>query len=322
MLHSASPLVALVAAWVLVALAMPATIARLRRNGLVQVIRREGPAAHLAKEGTPMAAGMVFVAAGCLAAWALAPRSAALLVVLGVTLGHALLGFADDYLKVVRRRPEGLIARYKLVGQVALALVLAGYAILGDPAALQLRVPASAARLALGPGTFVLLTLVAVLGASNGTNFTDGADGLLASTGAAALGVLGVMAWVAGERGLATFALALVGGLFGFLLWNWHPARVFMGDTGSMALGAAFAGIGILGGWTLYLPVIGLLFVLEVLSVIVQVGHYRLTGRRLLRMAPLHHHLELSGWREGKLVPRLLVFALVCGAAGLALYLW
>lgn len=320
MLHAVGPVLALVAAWALVALAMPATVTRLRRNGLVQVVRRAGPAAHLAKEGTPMAAGLLFVAAGCLAAWALAPRSLPLLVVLVVTAGHALLGFADDYLKVVRRRPEGLIARYKLAAQVALALFLAGFAILGHPAALELRVPLSAGRLTLGPAAFVVLTLVAVLGASNGTNFTDGADGLLASTGAVALGILGVLAWSAGQLGLAALALALVGGLFGFLFWNWHPARVFMGDTGSMALGAAFAAIGILGGWTLYLPIIGLLFVLEVISVVVQVGHFRLTGRRLLRMAPLHHHLELSGWREGKLVPRLLVFALVCGVVGLALY--
>lgn len=320
MLHAASPILALVCAWVLVALAMPATIARLRRNGLVQIVRKEGPSAHLAKQGTPMAAGMLFVAAGSLAAWAFASRDWALAAAIVVTLGHAGLGFADDYLKVVRRRPEGLIARYKLVGQVALALFLAGFALAAKPAALDLRIPLSAGRLVLGPASFVVLVLVAVLGASNGANFTDGADGLLASTGAVALGVLGVLSWIGGERGLATLALGLVGGLAGFLAWNWHPARVFMGDTGSMALGAAFAAIGVLGGWTLYLPIIGLLFVLEVLSVIVQVGYYRLTGRRLLRMAPLHHHLELSGWREGRLVPRLLAFALVCGAVGVAIY--
>ncbi len=314
----AGPLLAGLASWLLVALAMPATVDWLRRHQLVQVVRREGPASHLAKQGTPMAAGLIFVCASCLAAWAVRPTDGTLAVAVLVTLGHAALGFGDDYLKVVRRRPEGLLARYKLVGQLVLAGALVVFALLRRPEALLPGIPLTTAHWVLGPALFAALSIVALLGATNGTNFTDGADGLLTTTGGTALLALGILLWLDGSRGLAGLCLALVGGLAGFAPWNWHPARVFMGDTGSMAIGAAFAATGILGGWTLYLPVLGLLFVLEVLSVVAQVVWYRRTGRRLLRMAPLHHHLELSGWREQLLVKRLWIFAALCGAVGLA----
>lgn len=316
------PLLAGVCAFVLTALAMPATLRLLRRLGLQQVVRRQGPASHLIKEGTPTAAGLVLVPAACLAAWAFDPRSPTLWAALVVTLGHALLGFADDYLKVVRRRPEGLKARYKLVGQLALTAWLAGFALAVRPEAQAVLVPFTDLRLWLGPVGFLLLTLVAVLGATNGANFTDGADGLLASTGTAALVALGIIAWRLGDPGLASLGFALAGSLVAFLFWNWYPARVFMGDTASMAVGAALAAIAVLTAATLYLPLVGLLFLLEVLSVILQVGCFRLTGRRLLRMAPLHHHLELGGWREGRLVPRLLAFALASAVVGLVAFRW
>jgi phospho-N-acetylmuramoyl-pentapeptide-transferase len=278
---------------------------------------RADDAAHLAKAGTPMPAGLIFVPAACLGAWALWPRDPALLVVLAVVLGHAALGFADDWLKVKRRRPEGLKARHKLIGQILLAGLLAAFTISQRPEALTLYVPFTAHRLVLSPLAFLAVVLLALLGSTNGANFTDGADGLLGSTGLVALAVLGGLAWAGGQGPLAAAALALAGALLAFLRWNWYPARIFMGDTGSMAIGAAFAAVSVLGGLLLYLPLIGLLFVLEVLSVMAQVTWFRRTGRRLLRMAPLHHHLELSGWREGTLVPRLLLFALACGALGL-----
>lgn len=312
------PLLAGLAAWLLTALAMPAAVRWLRALRLQQVVRRQGPAAHLAKEGTPTAAGALFVVAACLAAWAVHPRSAVLLATILLTLAHAALGFADDYLKVVRRRPEGLKARYKLVAQLALAAWLGGFALAARPEAQVLLVPFSRWRWWVDPGSFLGLTAVALLGATNGANFTDGADGLLGSTGAVALATLGVMAWRAGDPALAGLALAFVGALLAFLRWNWYPARVFMGDTGSMAVGAVLAAIAVMTATTLYLPVVGLLFLLEVLSVVVQVASFRLTGRRLLRMAPLHHHLELGGWREGLLVPRLLLLGAVCAALGLA----
>jgi len=315
-----SPVLAAAAACLLTLLCMPAAVQLLRRTGLAQVVRRDGPAAHLAKSGTPTAAGVVFVPAACLAAWAFHPRNAVLLGCLAVTVGHAALGFADDYLKVVRKRPEGLWARHKLVGQLVLACLLAFVALGARPEAALLLVPFSRTSLLLSPLLFIGIVVVAVLGATNGTNFTDGADGLLGATGVAALAGVGVLAWVRGSPALASLVLAMAGALLGFLRWNWYPARVFMGDTGSMAVGAAFASVGVLSGLTLYLPVFGLLFVLEVLSVVAQVAWFRRTGRRLLRMAPLHHHLELSGWREGRLVPRLLAFSGVCAALGLAAY--
>ncbi len=317
-----SPLLSAVAACLLTLLCMPAAVQLLSRSGLAQVVRRDGPAAHLAKSGTPTAAGIVFVPVACLAAWALHPRNAVLLACLVVTLGHAALGFADDYLKVVRRRPEGLWARHKLIGQLVLACLLAGVALMARPEAALMLLPFSRSSLVVSPVIFVVVVIVAVLGSTNGTNFTDGADGLLGATGFVALACVGTVAWVRGDPALAALPLAMAGSLLGFLRWNWYPARVFMGDTGSMAVGAAFASVGVLVGVTLYLPLFGLLFVLEVLSVVVQVAWFRRTGRRLLRMAPLHHHLELSGWREGRLVPRLLAFAGACGAVGLLAYWW
>ena len=315
--RATGPVLAAAAAALLIALLLPAGIAMLRRLGLVQVVRQQGPASHLVKAGTPTAAGLLFVPLACLAAWAVDPRDAALLVCIAVTLGHAALGLADDWLKVVRRRPEGLKARHKLVGQVLLGLLLAGFALALRPEAAVLAVPFSRLRLVASPLAFVALVLIALLGSTNGANFTDGADGLLGSTGLVALAALGVLAWTQGYLGMAALPLALAGALLAFLRWNWYPARVFMGDAGSMAIGAAFASVGVLVGLPLYLPLIGLLFCLEVLSVIAQVAWFRRTGRRLLRMSPLHHHLELSGWREGRLVPRLLLFAVACAALGL-----
>lgn len=312
-----APLLAGLCAGILCLLAFPVVIGALRRAGLTQVVRSQGPATHLSKAGTPTAAGMVFVLAAALAAWAFRPRDAAMLVCVLMTVGHGALGLADDWLKVVGRRPEGLKARYKLAAQFVLAVVLAGFALSERPEAASFAVPFSAHRLVVAPLAFVALVLLGLVGATNGANFTDGADGLLGSTGVVALGALGALCWAEGYVAMATFAFALVGALLAFLRWNWHPARVFMGDTGSMAIGAAFASIGVLSGLLLYLPVIGLLFALEVLSVMAQVLWFRRTGRRLLRMSPLHHHLELSGWREGRLVPRLLLFALACGALGL-----
>jgi phospho-N-acetylmuramoyl-pentapeptide-transferase len=313
-----SALVAGLGAAALCLLLFPSGIAALRRLGLVQVVRQQGPAAHLRKAGTPTAGGLIFVPVACIAAWAVAPRDAAVLACILLTAGHAALGLCDDWLKVVRRRPEGLLARYKLAGQLLLAALLVGFAFAQRPEAANLAVPfLRHPRLVLAPLPFALVAGVALVGATNGANFTDGADGLLGSTGLVALAALGVLCWVQGLAGLGTFALAFVGALLAFLRWNWHPARVFMGDTGSMAIGAAFACVGVLSGLLLYLPVVGLLFALEVLSVVAQVIWFRRTGRRLLRMAPLHHHLELSGWGERQLVPRLLLLACAAGALGL-----
>ena len=317
LIRATGPLLATLAAALLTALLLPPAIGWLRRLGLVQVVRRQGPAAHLAKTGTPMPAGLVFAPVACLAAWAVRPRDAALLICIAVTLGHLALGCADDWLKVRGRRPEGLKARYKLAGQLLLACLLAGFALSERPEAAALALPFSHAHLLVPPLVFIGLVVVALLGATNGANLTDGADGLLGSTGLVALAALGVLTWVEGYPGLAALPLALAGALLAFLRWNWYPARVFMGDTGSMAIGAAFAAVALLAGLPLYLPLLGLLFVLEVLSVVAQVAWFRRTGRRLLRMSPLHHHLELGGWREGRLVPRLLLFAVGCAALGL-----
>lgn len=309
------PLAAAVAAALITALGMVPAVDLLRWLGLEQVVRQQGPASHLHKAGTPTAAGLVFVPAALLCAWALHPKNGVLFLALVVVAGHGILGFADDYLKVVRRRAEGLKARYKLIGQLVLSGLLA-------TAALQaglgrtLLVPFSGRVLTVSPVVFIALTVVAVLGTTNGTNFTDGADGLLGSTGGIALIAFGIVAWGCREGSISALGFAMAGALAAFLRWNWNPARVFMGDTGSMAIGATIAAIAVLTGTLLYLPLIGLLFVLEVLSVMAQVLWFRRTGRRLLRMAPLHHHLELGGLREVPLVTRLFGFSCVCAFVG------
>ena len=268
-----------------------------RRRNWGKAIRAKGPEGHKVKEGTPTLGGVAFLAAA-VSCWALiGPHSLESAVVVALVLASGLLGLLDDLLALRRRGGEttGLLARYRLLIQGALGLTFAFFAV----------------RQGLGPiGISTLdtplLTLI-VVGTINGFNFTDGLDGLAA--GVAAIVLLAFLA--------APFVAPLLGALLGFLWFNAFPARIFMGGVGSEALGAAVAGIAILEGMVWYLPLVALIPVLEVLSVIIQVSYFRITGgRRLLRMSPLHHHFELSGWSEQRVVTRFwIVTALAVAAA-------
>lgn len=291
----------------------PAVIPALRRLRVGQQIRSDGPLRHLAKAGTPTMGGVIFLAGTALATILLAPRSLPL-AVLAVSLGYGVLGFADDYIKVVLRRSLGLRARWKLLGQVGLAAAMVGYAAFHGRGT-SLAIPYIDRTLDLGV-LYYLFGMLVIVGFANAVNLTDGLDGLAA--GASAISFLAYAAALARTApDLATFAGAFAGGAAGFLVYNRHPARVFMGDTGSLALGGGLASLAVASGTELPLLFIGGLFVVETLSVIIQVISFQAFRRRVFRMSPLHHHFELSGWSEGAVVSRFWFVQAVLALAGL-----
>ncbi len=302
----------------LVAVALtPLAIPLLRRFKFGQVIRSEGPTRHQAKAGTPTMGGIMILAAAVFTAWRFSSSPTTGLLVLA-TVGFGLVGLLDDTLKVVRRRNLGLTARQKLALQVAVAVVF--YLVLYARGwHFELRLPFSGAYLQMG---FLYLPFLAFLmvGTANAVNITDGLDGLAAGTTAIAFSAFVLLAWLESQWDVSVFATAVVGALLGFLVFNLHPARVFMGDTGSLALGGGLAAVAVLTRSELWLVLIGGVFVMEALSVIIQVVSYQSFGRRVFRMSPLHHHFELGGWSEWRVVTSFwLASALLCCAA---LYLY
>lgn len=278
----------------------PVFIAIFRRLRLGQTIREEGPSRHLKKAGTPTMGGIVFLAAALPVALLFAPHGTELFLVVLLTVGNGFIGFVDDYLKVVRQRSLGLKARSKLLGQSALVtvffLVWRG---LGHSTAVT--VPFTSLEWDLG--LFYLPFLIFfVMGFTNAVNLTDGIDGLAAGSAILAFLAYLLVAATQGLFALAHFNAALIGAIFAFLAFNIHPAKVFMGDVGSLALGGALAAVAVLTKTELFLVVIGGVFVLETVSVIVQVIIFQLTGKRVFRMSPLHHHFELSGRGEWQVV--------------------
>ncbi|MCY0897984.1 MAG: phospho-N-acetylmuramoyl-pentapeptide-transferase [Firmicutes bacterium] len=277
----------------------PVVIPILKRLKFGQHVREQGPEAHLKKQGTPTMGGVIFLAALPIAVALLDGTSHRAWALVGLTWGYGLLGLADDMLKVVFKRPLGLKAREKLLGQVLLAVAFAWYVYPWVPH--RYRLPFGWGTWPFG-GWYGPIAVLAILGAANAVNITDGLDGLAAGASAISFGFFALLGLKLRDVAATVFALTMVGGLIGFLRVNLHPAKVFMGDTGALALGAGLAGLAILTGSPLLLPIVGLLFVIETLSVIVQVVSFRLTGRRVLRMSPLHHHFELSGWSEEQVV--------------------
>ena len=265
-----------------------------------QSIREEGPASHQAKSGTPTMGGVMIVLAVTVSTLLFAPFTVTTLLVLFIFLGHFLLGFADDYIKVVKKRNLGLRAYQKLLGQLGIALVtiLIGRHLLGHDTSVW--VPVLGTSLDIGAWYYVLVVFVLV-GTSNAVNLTDGLDGLAAGTVAVAA-LFYAMLLYGTDSSLMAFSAAIIGACVGFLWYNHHPARIFMGDTGSLALGGALAGIAILSRTEALLPIVGIIFVCEALSVILQVASFKTRGKRIFRMSPIHHHFELGGWRETRVV--------------------
>ncbi|GAA2504725.1 phospho-N-acetylmuramoyl-pentapeptide-transferase [Streptomyces sp. NPDC059506] len=327
----------------------PLYIRLMVRKGYGQMIRDDGPQGHHSKRGTPTMGGAVFIVA-TLAAYALTkvitssePTISGLLV-LFLMAGMGLVGFLDDYIKIAKQRSLGLRAKAKMAGQLIVGVAFAVLSL--QFADSRGQTPASTKLSfvqdfgwSIGPVLFVVWALFMILAMSNGVNLTDGLDGL--ATGAsvmvfAAYVVIGVWQYgqscanilTAGEAcyevrdplDLAIVASALMGACFGFLWWNTSPAKIFMGDTGSLALGGALAGLAICSRTELLLAILGGLFVLITLSVIIQVGSFRLTGKRVFRMAPLQHHFELKGWSEVLIVVRFWIIQGVCMMVGLGLF--
>ena len=265
-----------------------------------QSIREEGPASHQQKSGTPTMGGVMIVLAVTAATLLFAPLTVTTLLALFIFLGHFLLGFADDYIKVVKKRNLGLRAYQKLLGQLGIALVtiLSGRHLLGHDTSVW--VPVLGTSLDIGAWYYVLVVFVLV-GTSNAVNLTDGLDGLAAGTVAVAALFYAILLYGT-DSSLMAFSAAIIGACVGFLWYNHHPARIFMGDTGSLALGGALAGIAILSRTEALLPIVGIIFVCEALSVILQVASFKTRGKRIFRMSPIHHHFELGGWRETRVV--------------------
>ena len=302
-----------------------------------QPIREDGPESHiLTKQGTPTMGGVLILLAVSISTLLWADlRNGFVWVILFITFGFGLVGFADDYLKLTRRNHKGVSGRLRLGAEIAIALTAAIWVmyLTADPLDTALAVPVFKDLLIQLGIAFVAVAVFVIVGASNAVNLTDGLDGLAIVPVMIAAGCFAMIAYlvgntmfaeylqihyVAGTGELAVFCAALVGASLGFLWFNAPPAMVFMGDTGSLSCGAALGGIAIITKHELVLAIIGGLFVLETASVIVQVASFRLTGKRIFRMAPLHHHFEKKGWREETIIVRFWIIAAILALIGLS----
>jgi phospho-N-acetylmuramoyl-pentapeptide-transferase len=298
----------------------PKFIDYLRLKEFGQQIREEGPAGHHGKAGTPTMGGLAIFIAIAVPFLILSEYRAASLAVLGTALAMAALGFVDDIIKLRRRRSLGVSGRTKLLVQAiaAIALWIAVKEKVGLNDSLNLRVIDSSIDLGLAYPVLIFLVLA---GATNGVNLTDGLDGLAAGCAAIVLLTYTVMTFITrGQQDLALLSACLVGACVGFLWFNSFPASVFMGDTGSLGLGGAIAALAVVTKTEILLIVIGGIFVIEALSVAIQVFAFQRFRRRVFLMAPIHHHFELAGWSETKIILRFWIIAAICAAVGFTLY--
>jgi phospho-N-acetylmuramoyl-pentapeptide-transferase len=302
----------------------PALIRLLRKHQVKEIIRREGPQSHYVKEGTPTMGGLIILAAIIIPTllWAdLTNRFVIYMLIVTVWLGA--IGFMDDYLKVIKHQQKGLVARKKLLGQMSLGLLFGLILYFYPPTTLfDLKTDIPFFKnyyLDFPIYVFIPFVIVVITGASNAVNLTDGLDGLATGLSIICFAAFASMAYITGRSDfstyldivhlpgsseLAIYCAAAIGAGLGFLWYNTHPAEVFMGDTGALALGGILGALAILLKKEILLVIVGGVFVAEALSVILQVSFFKLRGRRIFKMAPLHHHFELSGWHESKVVVR------------------
>lgn len=291
----------------------PKVIPFLHKLKFGQTVRDEGPESHKAKTGTPTMGGLIFLTGVLVASLVYVGRFPATLPVMLLTFGFGIVGFLDDYIKVVKKRSMGLRAWQKMGLQLLITTLFALYITKVLGLSLAMKIPfAQGVYLDLGWFNIPLIYLV-VIGTDTGSNFTDGVDGL-ASSVTAVMAVFFAVASIALSGGVTPVSMAFIGGLLGFLVFNAHPAKVFMGDTGALALGGFVAAVAYIMQLQLFLVIIGIIYVVEVLSVMIQVSYFKLThGKRIFRMSPIHHHFELGGWSETKVVAVFtIVTALAC----------
>jgi phospho-N-acetylmuramoyl-pentapeptide-transferase len=311
----------------------PRFIAFLRRKELGQQIREEGPKGHVAKRGTPTAGGILILLAASVAIFAFSKYKLTGLIVVFVTLSCGLIGFLDDFIKFTHKRSLGLSGRWKLLLLAGVAAVTGYLAHRADlPSLTSVLIPGTGYRVPLGPLWYVFVFIV-IAGAANGVNLTDGLDGLAAGTAIISLFTFTTMAVLVYIRSstkpelrsvskldLAIVGAALIGAAVGFLWYNAFPAEVFMGDTGAMALGGAMAGFAIVMKVEVLLIFIGGVYLIEALSVIIQVISFKYFGRRVFLIAPIHHHFEMKAWSETKIMVRFWILAGILCAVGFALF--
>ncbi|MFD0692749.1 phospho-N-acetylmuramoyl-pentapeptide-transferase [Paenibacillus sp. GCM10027628] len=302
-------------AFVLALIMGPLFIPILRRMKFGQQIRTDGPQGHLKKQGTPTMGGTIILLALALATLRFADKTTDLLILLIASLGYGLVGFLDDYIKIIFKRSLGLTAKQKLFGQLLISAIVC-YLLIKEGHSTDLYIPF--VEFHFNPGwLYFPLMAILMLGASNAVNFTDGLDGLLAGTSAIAFGAYTVIAMNNTQPEAAIFSAAMVGAVLGFLVFNAHPAKVFMGDTGSLGIGGGLVAVAILTKAELLLAIVGGVFLVEILSVVIQVVSFKTRGKRVFKMSPIHHHFELVGWSEWRVVITFWAAGLVLAVLGL-----
>ena len=312
---------ALATAFLVCAVTGSSFISLLHKLNFGQSIRECGPKEHMKKSGTPTMGGIMMLLAIVVAVAVWCNFTPALCIALLLTFGHALIGFVDDYIKVVMKRNLGLTAAQKFFMQFVLAGAYVYYIETHVQGDLSITIPGTEYMLPLGWLYYVLVFLLLV-GTTNAVNLTDGLDGLAASVTVPVTVAYAFIAYNTGHFDLSVFALAICGACLGFLLFNHYPAKVFMGDTGSLAIGGGVAALALLTHTELLLVILGGIYVMEATSVIMQVTYFRLThGKRIFRMTPIHHHFELGGWKETKIVKRFFKASCVLCAVGVMLWL-
>jgi len=299
----------------------PRYIEYLRIKEFGQHIREEGPQEHHEKAGTPTMGGLIVFTAIAIPYLVLSDRDVQSVAVFGVALGCAAIGFADDFVKLAKRRSLGLSARWKLLLQFGLAVGLWYVARHEAGLGSRLEVRISDASIDIPDWVYLLLVFAVIAGASNAVNLSDGLDGLAAGCCAIVLLAYTAITFITNEQeDLSLLSATLVGGCIGFLWFNAFPASIFMGDTGSLGLGGAIGAMAVMTQTEILLTIIGGIFVIEALSVAAQVAAFKMFRRRILLMAPLHHHFELMAWSETKIMLRFWIIAAVCSGIGFTLY--
>ncbi len=298
-------------------LAGPILIPFLTKLKIGQTQREDGPATHLKKSGTPTMGGVIFLVAILITSMIYMNQYPNVISILLLTLGFGVIGFLDDYIKVVKKRSMGLLAWQKMLGQILVTGIFAYYLVAVANVPLAMKIPfMDGVMIDLGLLNIPFMFLV-VIATVNGTNFTDGLDGLAGSV-TAAVAAFFFVASLATGAGIEPIAGAVLGALMGFLMYNVYPARVFMGDTGSLALGGFVAGAAYMMQLQVFILLIGIIYAIEVLSVFLQVTYFKASGgKRIFKMAPIHHHFEMCGWSETRIVAVFTTITILAGLIGL-----
>ncbi len=315
-----SSLLAVFISFAVTAICGPFIIPYLRKLKVGQTVRDDGPQSHLKKNGTPTMGGVMILLGVLVGSLIYVKSCPDIIPVLMMTIGFGLIGFIDDYIKVVLKRSMGLRAWQKMLLQFAVTTIFAYYMINIAGISLELILPFTNGY-SIDIGWFAIVLLYfAVLGTVNGSNFTDGLDGLASSVTAVIAAFFAMVALNVGN-GVAPVALAMLGALLAFLLFNVHPASVFMGDTGSLALGGFVVSIAYMMNMPIFIIIVAFIYLLEVASVIIQVGYFKISGgKRVFKMAPIHHHFELSGWSETRVVAVFTIITILLCVVGYLAY--